>query len=407
MRITISSPDGMGDFILRIPMITALRDAGHKLQIFLREPAFGLAKVVLQEAELHRIESDPYHRETRQRKNPFLREHRAIAHFQPDLYVAALFVPNFFDDVWMESEGGTIPVAGFEAMEGLLPDRLVQEPEILKRCFHIRADVPADLPELEKNRRLGSAILGTDLAVEVPRLNPDEDSLRSARLLLVEHGIGEGNYLIACVGGRSGLKMKDWGEENWRKFFEAVLPADGRSVLFLGNPKEAASIGRIASGGFRSVNLSQNPPPIGVSLALAALSSGYVGRDSGVMHLAAAAGVPILAAYGGGHWGRFLPSSGPAVVVTQAMSCRGCNFFCPHERPHCITGISMETMLSGWEILSRTQGVEVLEQSPNPAVDVITSSEVHDFAMKREAEERAVAAKARSRGIWGRLFGGK
>ena len=405
MKIAISSPDGMGDFILRVPMITALGEAGHKLQLFLREPAASLAEVVFPEAELNRIEADPYHHESRTKKNPFKREHRAIRRFRPDLYVASLFSLNFFDEVWIEWNRGHVPMAGFTTQEDFWTSGTIRKPGVIAEQFRIRVEVPVDLPELEKNRRLGSAILGVDLPEVMTRLSADSTSLQQAKNLLKKHGIEEGGYLVACVGGRSGLRMKDWGEKNWRRFFESIYSSDGRPVLFLGNAKEAESIERIRSSAFRSVNLSLAPPPIRVSLALASLSSGYVGRDSGVMHMAAAVGRPVLAAYGGGHWGRFFPSSGPAVVVSQSISCRGCNFSCPHERPHCITGISMKTMLEGWRRLPDVHGVEVLEQEPDPKLDVIPVSEAHAFAMTCEADERTRVAKARSQGIFGRLFG--
>jgi hypothetical protein len=135
------------------------------------------------------------------------------------------------------------------------------------------------------------------------------------------------------------------------------------------------------------------------------MSQGYLGRDSGVMHLATAAGCPVLAAYGGGHWRRFFPSSGPAVVVTQEMSCRGCNFSCPHERPHCITGIRVETMLEGLRRLSSVIGVEIMEQEPDPKIDVIPASEANAFAVTKQCLAREAATKARSRGFFGTLFG--
>jgi ADP-heptose:LPS heptosyltransferase len=200
--------------------------------------------------------------------------------------------------------------------------------------------------------------------------------------------------------------MKDWGEANWREFLAEVSRVDGRPMVFLGNSKEWESIERIRSGIGSSVNLAGDPPPLAVSLALLAMSRGYLGRDSGVMHLAAAARRPVLAAYGGGHWGRFLPSSGPAVVVSRFMSCRGCDFSCPHEEPHCVTGIRMESMIEGWRRLPDVHGVEIIEQSPDPKLDVITAGEARAFAVKREADERSKAAKARSRGVFLGLFRG-
>jgi ADP-heptose:LPS heptosyltransferase len=405
MKITISSPDGLGDFILRVPMIRALLDDGHRLQMLLRRPAADLAAAVFPGIERLEIGADPYHAETRRKRNPFRAEQEAIRNFGPDLYVASLFALNFFDEVWFEHDRGRVPVAGFSTREDFWPSGTIADPRRLAEAFRINVQVPVALPELEKNRLLAAAILGKELSGSPPRLEPGAAALEAGRKVLRRHGLNEGEYWIACVGGRSGLRMKDWGEENWREFLSTVLAGDVRPVVFLGNTKEWESIEKIRSDRFRSVNLSSEPPPIPVSLALAAMSCGYVGRDSGVMHMAAASGRPVLAAFGGGHWGRFLPSSGPAVVVTQAMSCRMCDFACPHDRPHCIAGIRLDAMLAGWERLSHVEGVEVIEQAIDGELDTVNADDAKSFAMAHAGELMEREAGAR-RSPWQRIFPG-
>ncbi len=390
MRITISSPDGLGDFVLRMPLIQALLDAGHAVQLSLRRPAADLAAETFPDAECLEISADPYHADTRRRKNPFRREHRAIRKFRPDLYVASLFARNFYDEVWFEQDQWRLPVGGFSTGDAFWPPGTVTDPSRLAERFRFNVKVPVSLPELEKNRLLGSAILGHEMGTAIPRLAPHAVALEAARGILRQHGLREGEYWIACVGHRSGIALKDWGEENWRAFFSEVIPGGNRPVVFLGNPKESPSVERIRTGNFSSINLASEPPAIPVSTALAALAAGYVGRDSGVMHMTCAVGRPVLAAFAGGHWGRFFPSSGPAVVVTQAMSCRMCDFVCPHERPHCITDISLETMRRAWERLPVTDGVEILEQPRDPKIDTISQEAAQafarDLAVKRTAK---------------------
>ena len=405
MKITISSPDGLGDFILRIPMITALREAGHELQLMLRQPATSLAGEVFPDLERHEIAADPYNQQIRKKRNPFRREQEAIRKFRPDLYVTAPFALTFFDEVWLERNKGSVPVAGFTTQEDFWPTGTIADPRKLSANFQIRVDVPVALPELEKNRLLGSAILGRELPRASPRLEPSRQAIRAAGDILAAHGLEEGGYWVACVGGRSGLIMKDWGEANWREFLAKVsLEGDGR-MIFLGNSKEWGSIERIRAGISGTVNLASEPPPLAVSLALVAMSRGYLGRDSGVMHLAAAVGCPILAVYGGGHWGRFPPSSGPAVVVSRFMSCRGCNFSCPHEEPHCVTGIRMESILEGWRRLSSVNGVEIIEEEKDPSVDTMTRESAREFAAKDDAARKTKEAIIRSKGVFGSLFG--
>lgn len=405
MRISISSPDGLGDFILRIPMLRALRDQGHELQLFLREPAAALATEVFPECEMHVIAADPYDESVRKKRNPFIKEHALIRSFQPDLYVVCLFSLSFFDEVWMERGNAEIPVAGFITADLFWPSGTNADPREISERFTIKVEVPVSLPELEKNRLLGSKILGIDLPKTTPELTPSSASLEAARDILESHGLKERKYWVACMGVRSGLRMKDWGEANWKNFLESVLSGANLPVLFVGNPKEWESIERIRSNSYRSVNIASPPPPISVSLALADLSCGYVGRDSGMMHLTAATGKPVVAAFGGGHWGRFLPSSGPAVVVTQSMSCRKCHFYCPYEQPHCITGISMESMLAAWKKLPDTRGVVIVEQSTDSILDTVRGKEALEFAMNRDAELKRRAAVARSSGLLQRLFG--
>lgn len=369
MKITVSSPDGLGDFILRLPMLTALRDAGHILQLLMRRPAADLAAFVFPDAEIHLIGPDPYHPATRKKTNPFKAEHRAIHCFGPDVYVAALFHLNFFDQIWIErgNRGGRL--AGFTCNEDGWSSNTTCHPLELSRQFSIAVPVTRDLPEVEKNHLLTNAMLERIVDPVAPHLEPSPAAFGDARALLHRHGLREGGYWIACVGTRKGIDAKDWGEKNWMKFFDEAL--SGRALLFLGNPKESPSVDRIRNGmssGSQTVSLAADPPAIPLSLALIALSAGYVGRDSGVMHMAAAMGRPLLAIFAGGHWGRFLPVTKSGVVVTQDWPCRGCEFCCAHDDAQCIRSVPMSTMIAGWHILQNqsSDGLRVLE-IPLPA----------------------------------------
>ncbi len=369
MKITLSSPDGIGDFILRLPLINALQEAGHVLQLFMRQPAADLAGFVLAGTEIQIIRQDPYHQSTKRQTNPFKAEHQAIRRFRPDVYAAALFHLNFFDQVWIERGHGEERLAGFSCDEDFWSSGTTCDPRDLARQFAISVPVGAGIPELEKNRRLAEALLGRSVESVTPRLEPSPASLGEARGLLKQHGLKEGSYWITCVGTRPGVDAKDWGEKNWMNFFGG--PLLDQPLLFLGNPKESASIERILADlppGPRRVNLAANPPEIAISLALIALSAGYVGRDSGVMHMAAAVGRPVLAVFGGGHWGRFLPVAKSGVVVTQDWPCRGCEFCCAHDGADCIRGVPLSAMTDAWRILRSDppDGLQTIEV-PMPA----------------------------------------
>ena len=280
MRITISSPDGLGDFVLRMPFFEALRDAGHDLQIFMRPPALDLAAAVLPAARIEKISEDPYARLVRFRRNPFAVELKKIGAFAPDLLVIALFQHSFFDEICLSKIPKRLRVAGFRSADAFWGTQANTAPQELAERFDMWVEVSTGIPELEKNRLLASAILGSPVPRKPARISPPQKAINDARSILREHKISEGEYWVVCAGSRPGLEIKDWGESNWVAALGQIAPETKAPFLFLGNEAEAASIERILSGlpsGSRHFNLAANPPSILAAFGIIALSAGFVG----------------------------------------------------------------------------------------------------------------------------------
>jgi ADP-heptose:LPS heptosyltransferase len=354
MKITISSPDGLGDFVLRLPFFEALRNAGHDLQIFMRPPAFDLAAAVLPGARIERIGEDPYARLVRFRRSPFAAELKKISAFGPDLFVIALFQQSFFDEICLSKLSKRLKVAGFRCMDAFWSTEANTRPQDISEGFAIRAETKTDLPELEKNRLLASAILGSSIPARPARISPPGRALDEARSILQEHAISENGYWVVCAGARPGLEIKDWGEANWSAALAEIASETKVPFLFVGNEAEAPSIDRIRAAlpkGCVHLNLAGKPPPILTTLGIVALSSGFVGRDSGPMHLAAACGRPFLAISSGWLWGRFFPETDGSVIVSRKVPCQGCLGYCHLPEPFCVRRVTVEQFLEGWRLL--------------------------------------------------------
>jgi ADP-heptose:LPS heptosyltransferase len=354
MKITISSPDGLGDFVLRIPFFEALRDAGHELQIFMRPPASDLAAAVLPKTRVERISEDPYARLVRFRRNPFTVELKKISAFAPDLLVIALFQQSFFDEICLSRLPKRLRVAGFRCVDAFWSTEANTPPQEIVKGFAIQAEVKTDFPESKKNRLLASAILGSPIAGQPARICPPKKSLDDARSILREHEISEEGYWVVCAGTRPGLEIKDWGEANWAKALAEIASETKAPFVFLGNKAEAASIDRIRAAlpeGCLHFNLAKTPPPILTTLGIIALSVGFVGRDSGPMHLAAACSRPLLAVFSGSLWGRFVPETDGAVIVSRKVPCQGCLGYCHLPEPFCVRRVTVEQFLEGWRLL--------------------------------------------------------
>ncbi len=136
------------------------------------------------------------------------------------------------------------------------------------------------------------------------------EELDLARARLAGLGLEVGKYLLVLPG--SGSSAKNWPAENFAALVRSLAPRI-RSLVVLG-PAEAALEAVYAKDwskhgdtevvANRSVCPDADGPRVIANLqlaevaALARLARGFVGNDSGVSHLAAAAGAPGLAIFG-------------------------------------------------------------------------------------------------------------
>lgn len=401
MKIALSSPDGLGDFVLRAPLVEALLAGGHGLLLVMRPPASELARAMFPEASVVDLSVDPFGAEAKSARDPFAREISEIERFAPDLYVAGAFHPTLFDQHFLEREGARIPCAGFVAEEDLWASGTTCDPRELSRKLSAKARVATALPEVEKNLRLAAAVLGRPAVAAAPRA-PSAEALAAARELLRRAGVGDEEFTVVCAGTRPGLAMKEWGQENWSWLLREIAARDPRPLVFLGNTKEAASIDRLISAlpsGARSADLSAPPPPVAVSHAIVSLASAYLGRDSGIMHLAAACDVPLVALFTGAHWPRFLPAARRGIVLATQAPCRGCGYHCPFAERWCITTIPRADVLGAWSDLRRASDLEIRElPAPQVWLDEAARHDVAAFVRDgTEAARRSPASGTLSR----------
>ena len=96
----------------------------------------------------------------------------------------------------------------------------------------------------------------------------------------------------------SGSDKKNWPEAKWAELIRLILANSDRQLLLTGGEAEEGKLERLA----------KSAPPARVGLACSvplpelakrlAQCHGFIGHDSGITHLAAAAGVPVIALWG-------------------------------------------------------------------------------------------------------------
>jgi ADP-heptose:LPS heptosyltransferase len=117
-----------------------------------------------------------------------------------------------------------------------------------------------------------------------------------APFLSINHRPSSINQLALHPG--SGSERKNWPEENWMRLIQHLQTATKFNFLLVGGEAEVERLRRL-SAVFRPdrVELAQCLPLVELAGRLRSCL-GFIGHDSGISHLAAAAGLPALVLWG-------------------------------------------------------------------------------------------------------------
>lgn len=144
-----------------------------------------------------------------------------------------------------------------------------------------------------------------------------------------------GIVLAVCVGGKN--PVQHWSEASWKILLERLAGVSPQmKFLFLGDKNDAALRARLCGGALsgRSVSLgAETGLSVRVSVLILAKCRGYVGHDTGTIHMAAAAGIPCVGIYSAhdyrNHW---YPRCGNASVLRGEVPCEVCRLgICPKK----------------------------------------------------------------------------
>ena len=175
----------------------------------------------------------------------------------------------------------------------------------------------------------------------VPALTVDAGN--QARLLAAE-GLAAGGYVVLMPGAEFG-PAKRWPSRCYAEFAWAMMERGDRVVL-LGSPKDAdvgADIVSMAPGVIDLTGKTRLEDAIDL-IAGARLA---VCNDSGLMHVAAAVGTPLVAVYGSTSAENTPPLSERSEIVTLGLSCSPCHQkICPLGTLACLEHLGVDEVLA-------------------------------------------------------------
>ncbi|QOV87526.1 glycosyltransferase family 9 protein [Humisphaera borealis] len=346
MRILASNPDTIGDMVLRQPLYRALVAGGHELTLIVRKSVEPIAKLIVPEATTIVLPQEVYC-PVDERWEAFVPLVRQAIEFRPDLLLIAPFQWTRFEErlaAELREPRNGLPGVKVAGMSGRLyagdPYAGQARPSELRLDQTLAVD--EDIREADKNALLAD-MLGCPVASVEPVLVPDDTSRAAAERILAERGLSPGEYWIACVTGTANVPIKAWPATQWAQVLRHWHERYGRRFLFVGLPAERSvvelTLAGMADAATSAAVWMEPDGDVTTLAALAAMSEGYVGHDTGPMHIAAAVGKPVLAIFGGGHKLRFAPRATPSIVLSVRVPCAGCGWACSFEEAHCVQAL--------------------------------------------------------------------
>lgn len=330
-RVVIRPPNWLGDAVMALPAMAALRR---------HWPAADLTiAAVPAVAALFREDTDvrPDHVIDLPTGSS-----SAIAALEGGGFDVGVLFPNSFRSAWQFWRAGIPARWGY----GASGRRLL----LTKRSPRGRR--PGVIHQADYYRDLVAGLGVAELTPSLPRLAPSHPSVERANALLAQFGVADADLLIGVAPGAAYGQAKQWPPERMAEVTARLIRARHPRVVIVGasHDREAA---RAIESWLRAhtpdvvdrvINLAGRTS-LGALVGVAARFSAFVSNDSGAMHLAAALGTPVVAIFGPTDERATRPL-GSHRVISVPVFCRPCLLRdCPIDH-RCMKRVSTDSVFS-------------------------------------------------------------
>jgi heptosyltransferase II len=335
MKILVRAPNWVGDAVMAIPAMESIRrtHAGDEICVLARPV---VADLFSAQPFADRI----LHYDFRGRHRGWIGREKLVAELRKEKFGIAVLLQNAFEAAWLAWRARIPERIGY-ARDGRGPlltkaIRVPREGEIPKHESHYYLELLHRAGWIEASQ----AIQPINLIVTDAARAGAESVLRSA-------GAGENAWRVAIAPGASYGAAKCWPPERFALLADRLISECGADVIFFGTPNEKEIAARI-----RSTMKSPAISLVGETsmrdlAALFASCSVFIGNDSGAMHVAAAAGLPVIGIFGSTDPEDTAPVTEHFTLIRERVSCSPCFLRrCPVDH-RCMTRITVDSVFTG------------------------------------------------------------
>lgn len=280
MNILVFSPSWVGDMVMAQTLFKVLHQQYPGLMLDVVAPPwpYDLLERMPEVSNHYKIEV--------QRGKFSWQARRDIADkLQDKHYDQAITMPVTWKSALTGYWSGAEKRTGFlgEMRYGLLNDRRKLDPQklpfMVQRYVSLGLEAGAKIPEIQN--------------IPQPKLTIDKENSKSC---LEKFNIRQGQPIIALVPGAEFGPAKRWPTENYALIAKDLVQS-GSQVMILGSPKDYdTGVDVEQKSGVQLINLCGKTSLLD-ALDLLACANLAISNDSGLMHIAAAVGIPQIAIY--------------------------------------------------------------------------------------------------------------
>jgi ADP-heptose:LPS heptosyltransferase len=220
-----------------------------------------------------------------------------------------------------------------------------------RRPPRVRPEIATVVQPYEKDRYEAEAWCGLvrTLGLAAPDAQLDYAATPAERQAADEflraEGVDVAHPLVLIAPG-SGWSGKNWLPERFGEVAAWLAGAQNAQVAWIGSPAEAALVPPARAGDFRWFG----HVPLPVLTAAMARARLFVGNDGGLLHFAAAQGVPTVSIWGPTSPGKWGPQGERHRQIRKTERCAGCIYWdyresCRHDRA-CMKAVATADVLA-------------------------------------------------------------
>ena len=155
-------------------------------------------------------------------------------------------------------------------------------------------------------------------------LTPDEKHLQSMRTWLDAHRKRKDSGIVAVAPAAAFGPAKEWPAMHFVRLIDQLAERHNSGCVLVGAPAERSRCDRIAGDSRAGAMVAAGETGIGELIALLALADGFIGNDSGAMHVSAALGRPTVGIFGSTNPERTGPLGPRTRVLWRHLECSPC-----------------------------------------------------------------------------------